>query len=331
MKKREIIELINANRTIDNNDPVIANIEDRSYYRTFRRSEDEWFPNIPDLNQYFDILKTEIKESLEESDKAKENIKSIQCDHQVRLEHYGFITSDYECVLCGHHVSSDNSISFKESDNRNKHTVSFIDKYQIDGDDYDYTVKDGYTKEQVYTYILGILEKYNDEDEVDLVEEFSKLNIDNMTINKEKRKQEKYILIIAGTNKEYLNDSTYISNNYDLKVEDYYNYFISMLNTKVGIIDNSFKYDSFASKVEVKNYDTLESLSKSIDYFKDINFDIVIDLTKLYQFEIINNEFKSNEYKLPLNELFPNSNIFSINESLKVEENCDNIKKLLKK
>ena len=331
MKKREIIELINANRTIDNNDPVIANIEDRSYYLPFRRTEGEWFPNIPDLNQYFDILKTEIKESLEESDKAKEDIKRIQCDHQVRLEHYGFITSDYECVLCGHHVSSDNSISFKDSDNRNKHTVTFIDKYQIDDDDFGYTVKNGYTKEQVYTYILGILEKYNDEDEVDLVEEFSKLNIDNMTINKEKRKQEKYILIIAGTNKEYLNDSTYISNQYDLNVEDYYNYFISMLNTKVGIIDNSFKYDRSASKVEVKNYDTLESLSKSVDYFKDIKFDIVIDLTKLYQFEIINNEFKSNEYKLPLNELFPNSCIFSINESLKVEENCNNIKKLLKK
>ena len=104
-----------------------------------------------------------------------------------------------------------------------------------------------------------------------------------------------------------------------------------MLNTKVGIIDNSFKYDSSASKVDVKNYATLESLNKSLEYYKDIKFDIVIDLTKLYQFEIINNEFKSNEYKLPLNELFPNSCIFSINESLKVEENCNNIKKLLKK
>ncbi len=331
MKKREIIELINANRTIDNNDQVIANIEDRSYYLPFRRREDEWFPNIPDLNQYFDILKTEIKESLEESDKAKENIKSIQCDHSVRLEYYGTFTSSYKCIFCGHRTDSDNVISFKESDNRNKHTVTFVSKYQKDEDDYGYTVKNGYTKEQVYTYILGILEKYNDEDEVDLVEEFSKLNIDNMTINKEKRKQEKYILIIAGTNKEYLNDSTYISNQYDLKVEDYYNYFISMLNTKVGIIDNSFKYDSSSSKVDVKNYATLESLNKSLEYYKDIKFDIVIDLTKLYQFEIINNEFKSNEYKLPLNELFPNSCIFSINESLKVEENCNNIKKLLKK
>ena len=152
-----------------------------------------------------------------------------------------------------------------------------------------------------------------------------------MTINKEKRKQEKYILIIAGTNKEYLNDSTYISNNYDLKVEDYYNKFISMLNTKVAIIDNSFKYNQFSGKVDVKNYDTLESLNKSLEYYKDIKFDIVIDLSKLYQFEIINNQFQSNEYKLPLNELFPNSNIFSINEPLKVEENYDNIKKLLKK
>ncbi len=331
MKKREIIELINANITIDNNDPVIANIEDRSYYRPFRRTEDEWFPNIPDLNQYFDILKTEIKESLEESDKAKEVIKSIQCDHQVRLEHYGFITSDYECVLCGHHVSSDNSISFKDSNNRNKHTVTFISKYQTDGDDDDYEVDNGYTKEEIYNYIIKILENFNDEDEVDLVEEFSKLKIDNMTINKEKRKKEKYILIIAGTNKEYLNDSTYISNNYDLKVEEYYNKFISMLNTKVAIIDNSFKYDRFSGMVDAKNYDTLESLNTSLEYYKDINFDIVIDLSKLYQFEIINNQFQAKEYKLPLNELFPNSNIFSINEPLKVEENYDNIKKLLKK
>ncbi len=331
MKKREIIELINANITIDNNDPVIANIEDRSYYRPFRRTEDEWFPNIPDLNQYFDILKTEIKESLEESDKAKEVIKSIQCDHQVRLEHYGFITSDYECVLCGHHVSSDNSISFKDSNNRNKHTVTFISKYQTDGDDYDYEVDNGYTKEEIYNYIIKILENFNDEDEVDLVEEFSKLQISNMTVNKEKRKQEKYILIIAGTNKEYISDSTYISNNYDLKVDEYYNYFISMLNTKVAIIDNSFKYDNFSSKVEVMNYDTLESLIKSIDDLKDIHFDIVVDLSKLYKYNIINNEFESIDYKLPLNELFADSSLFSINESLKVDENCNNIKKLLKK
>ena len=332
MKKREIIDLINNNMKIRDNDSIIAKVENREYIRPFRMREEDWFPDIPELNEYFEVLRNEIKETIDETDKAHKKIINAQCDHQVRLEHYGFITSDYECVLCGHHVSSDNSISFKDSNNRNKHTVTFIDKYQTD-DYYDdkYEVKEGKTKEQVYAYILGILEKYNDEDEVDLVEEFSKLNIPNMTINKEKRKQEKYILIIAGTNKEYLNDYTYISNKYNLKVEDIYNKFISMLNTKVAIIDNSFKYDRLSGMVEVENYDTLDSLNEDINRLKDINFSIVIDLSKLYKFNIVDNNFISEEYNLPLNELFPNSNIFTIDNSLKLEDNCEEIRKLLKK
>lgn len=331
MKKKEILDLINANRDIDVNDSVISNIEDRSYFRIFRRSEESWFPNIPELNPYFEILKNEIKESLVKTEEAKKIISNTKCNHSIRQKFYSTFSSTNKCIFCGEEISSDNQKSFRESDNRNKHTVTFISKYQTDGDDYEYEVDNGYTKEEIYKYIIKILENFNDEDEIDLVEEFSKLQISNMTVNKEKRKQEKYILIIAGTNKEYISDSTYISNNYDLKVDEYYNYFISMLNTKVAIIDNSFKYDNFSSKVEVMNYDTLELLIKSIDDLKDIHFDIVVDLSKLYKYNIINNEFESIDYKLPLNELFPNSNMFSINESLKVDENCNNIKKLLKK
>lgn len=332
MKKRDIIKLINANKIINKNDKVLANIEDRSYFHQYRKSEESWFPNIPELNEYFDILKNEIKESISETEKAKQEIKDTTCDHSVRLKYYGTFSCTNKCIFCGHNTSSNNQISFKESDNRNKHTVTFTSKYQSsDYDGENYTVDYGYTDEEIYEYILQILGNFKDEDEVDLVEEFSKLNIPNMYLNKEKRKKEKYLLIIAGTNKEYISDSTYISNNYDLKVEDYYNYFISMLNTKVAIIDNSFTFDKFSSKVKVKNYDTLDALNKSIDSLKDVDFDIVVDLTKLYQYEIVDNEFLAKKYVLPLNELFPKSNIFTINENVKVEENCNNIKLQLSK
>ena len=90
MKKKEILDLINANRDIDINDPVISNIEDRSYFRTFRRSEESWFPNIPELNPYFKILKNEIKESLVKTEEAKKIISNTKCNHSIRQKFYFF-------------------------------------------------------------------------------------------------------------------------------------------------------------------------------------------------------------------------------------------------
>ena len=89
--------------------------------------------------------------------------------------------------------------------------------------------------------ILRILAKYNDDDEVDLVSEFSKLNISGMEINKEPRKEENYILIIGGTNLMYLdsNEGIYVRKNYKSSTIDFLNYFSQLLNTKIAIIENT--------------------------------------------------------------------------------------------
>ena len=103
-----------------------------------------------------------------------------------------------------------------------------------------------------------------------------------------------------------------------------------MLNTKVAIIDNGFSYDDFSSKVKVINYDTLDSLNKAISELKDANFSVVIDLTNLYKYKIVDDELISEEYRLPLGELFPNSEIITTSEKENVDDKCNEIKKLIK-
>ena len=110
------------------------------------------------------------------------------CTHDVRLTHYGLFTDSYKCVLCDEYIESDNNVTWNLSKNRNKYCVNLIAKYQ-EGEDYGY-VSEGYTKEDVYKIILNILKNRGDDEDIDLIQEFKKLNLKNCDINEEKKKPE---------------------------------------------------------------------------------------------------------------------------------------------
>ena len=213
MKKKDIINLINAKRIIEKNYHLLKSIKTIDGYLP----EEEWFPHNEKYQEQFNILKKEILEAIVETPKAKRIASSIKCNHEVRLTHWHILGSEYECVICGKTVSSDNLVNWFQSIYRNKHTVSFYDKNQKDEYGYKYTVESGKTKEEVINMILNVLAKYNDDDEIDLVDEFSKLNILGMEINKEPRKEENYILIIGGTNSLYLDPNKEIYARKDYK------------------------------------------------------------------------------------------------------------------
>lgn len=348
MKKKEIIKLIRAKEVIVKHQGLLSTIK----FSRFNIEEDEkdWYPNIPEFKEYFDILKKELLQVKKETLESEKAVQEVDCSHEVRLEYQGLFNCYYKCVLCERFVSSDNTISFKESNYRNKHTVTFDAKYQSD-EDGPYEIKTGKTELEIKKIILEILKNFQDEDEVDLVEEFSKRKFKHMEINKEKRKQEKYVLIIGGTNLEYLDEEKnfYVTKKTQNTSLDFLNYFLSLLNTKVAVIDRKETLNAQEFKeIKEKNdnallcdYTSLRYLESALHQVEDVTFQLVIDLSQIYDYEIKENQVKVESHDLHLSERFPNSQIIKITankeeyyigeESTKknLEETCNDLKRML--
>lgn len=343
MKKRDIIELIEANNVIEKHQDLLSTIQNKTYWSSSYKNEKYWFPDIKEFEEYFKVLKKELLQAQEETKKAMETIQSKECSHEVRLSYHSLFSSSNHCVLCGHTASSDNVISFKESSYRNKHTVTFVSKDQEDEDGY-YKVETGKTRREVYEMILEILKNYEDEEEIDLVKEFDKLNLENVKINKEKRKQENYILIIGGTNLEYLNQEKriFISNEIKTSSLKIFQYFISLLNTKVAVIDRKEiiekpifeEIEKDHSKILLQEYTTLGYLETALYQVRNIPFKLIIDLSEIYDYKIEESEIKETPHDLNLQDRFPNSQIVKIDSSTNdndLERTCNHMKELLKK
>ena len=113
MKKRDIIKLIEANKTILKNERLIST----AYFdkRKYAIPESRLYPDVPELKEQFDILKKELLEAKAKTEESKKRILESNCPHEVRLKHYNFLWNSNECVLCGANVEDDNVTSFKKS------------------------------------------------------------------------------------------------------------------------------------------------------------------------------------------------------------------------
>lgn len=329
MKKKDILKLINAKTTITKNEKLLSTIQNRLFRTTHYEPMEFWFPKLPELKEYFDILKKELLDAKQETEEACDILSNTICQHEVRLNYHSLFCSSNVCVLCGQSASSDNVISFKESNYRNKHTITFPAKYQED-DDGPYKVKNGLTNEEVYTIIKSILENYSDDDEVDLVEEFSKLDIKAMNVNKEKRKNENYILIIGGTNRKYVND-TYISRKKYSDSTNFITYFSEVLNSKIAIIENRdilnnqeiANLERNHNNIFFQDYNSLDTFETCLYQVEKIPFKLIIDISELYDYQIQDESILSVPHELSLKDKFPNSHIVrirSINSKVKEDE-----------
>lgn len=337
MKKCEIIKLINANRTINKNYPIL------SMLRGYTFNKEHFFPEIEELKDEFDILGDEIQSAIDETNKSKIIINNSKCEHEIRIKRYGEMFGDTTCVLCNENNGSDRLNSWFGSDNRNKYCVKLLAMYH-DDEERSY-IKDGYTEEKVYEIILKILENKNDDDDIDLVQEFKKLKwkLRHCEINDEKKVNETFILIIGGSNKQYFDNDSYLyTNGMDISI-DFAKYFSGFLNTKIEVIENKELLESkrfrenfpkesadlnIISDLRFISYSSLEELKKILGNQKDFPFNLIIDISDLFEYDIGVKNIKKNSINLELEKLFPDSKIVRIgNLSKKSLEQLSNFLK----
>ncbi len=325
MKKIEILKLIELNEKINKNKEILSITKNKQFC----------FPNIEELKEEFNILRHEVQYALDETTICEKHIQNSGCTHEIRLKHYELFGHHSTCVLCGNSVSSDNCVNFEYSANRNKYCAKLVAKYQ---DDEDYgPFSYGYTNEKVYEIIINILKNKKDYDEVDLVQEFKKLNLSNCEINEERKVNENYILIIGGSNRQYIDNDSYLYKKGLKNALDFVEYFSGLLNTKVELIDNRESFESEELKkyfpdrkysLKFTNYDTIEQLEETLLRQKDIPFKIIIDLSEIYEYKVSNNSFSKKVYNLKLSEYFPGAHIIRINNLSK--KSLEELSKVLK-
>ena len=341
MKKKDLLKLIEAKYKIINNEKLVEFTErSAGNFNWYQKKEDDWFPKVNDLENEFNILKKEVKLALKETKEAKDIIDNFECNHDVRLNYYELFSNTSKCIFCDEYIHGDNVCNWEYSKNRNKYCVILDDKIQFDSDGDDYIIDNGYTINQVLEIILDIIKDKNDEDDIDLIQEFKKLNLINCKINYQKKSKENFILIISGSNKRFIDDESYIQKkglDFGLEIVDY---FYGLLNTKIKLIDNTEllenkklqqKISSYNDNVKFTNYDTIEELERILNYQKEVPFKLIIDLSELYNYKIENNSITKESYNIKLNEAFPNSHIIKINNlSKKSLEELSNFLKTYK-
>lgn len=311
MTKREIINLIKVNRTIRKNKSLLSITRDKNFNR-IKIDKEYWFPKIEELSQEFKILESEVQDTLEETEKCLDLIKSSNCPHHIRLKHFGVFGSHSTCIFCDKTIMSDNCVNWEYSVNRNKYCVDLVAKYQ-DDEDYDY-VKDGYTEEELYEIILEILKAKKDDEEVDLVQEFKKLNLNNSIITEKPIVKENYILIINGSNKQYIDEDSYIYKKHSDLGMEFLTYFSSLLGTKIELLDSE-KQNSELFQNRTNHfiqYNSIEELNQILKRQQSIPFKIIIDISELYDYQIEEDKITKKEINLELEKLFPQSKIIRI-------------------
>ncbi len=309
MKKRDIINLLNLRATYINT-TTLSNLGTH-------------FPlNVLELKNEIDILKKEQELAVELHKQSEQEIKKLECTHEVRLTYSCIFGCNSECVLCGKRINGDNFLNgtIYNDVNRNRYYVSF----QGDYNDVDEGFIPGVEESIIHKYILEISKRYNDEDDIDLVQEFKELNLEDCKIYERPFKKENYILIIGGSNKQYISNDSYISSlRTDLSIE-LSHYFLGISKTNVELIDSpenisskkfqeNFPYQS--SNFKYISYEDSDELLKEIESLSGFcPFDLIINLANLNTYVISNGNIFKDEIDLKLKELFPNSFIINMKQ-----------------
>jgi len=317
VKKREIIELINLNQTI------------KKYDKS--RDTSMLFININELKEIFgelqeefNVLQREIDTARKIVEDSKRAISLCKCDHQVRLQYSGCFINHSKCVLCNKEINGDNhySSTIYNDVNRNRYTVMFKANFYDENAECDLT--DGYYKDDVYKIILDILEHRDDEEEIDLVQEIKKLNLDKCKVDERKKDKQYYILIVSGSNKQMISDRGYITSD-KIPISTEFSYCLTGIpRVNVEVFDNKDAFISTEFKEKFgKNrsdntrfveYNTIEEFKREIDREKEVPFDIIIDMSSLYEYRIDNGEIISKKIDIDFKEIFPDSYVIKIDD-----------------
>lgn len=310
MKKRVIVNLIELNKKVlDGN-----------------RYKGIVIPKFDELKDELDILKSEVEEGIKASEEAKKKIKECNCDHSVRFSYpggWGYMRDD-ECIFCGKKFAADNvhrGDTIYEDVNRNRYRVSFTTNYFYDDDFY---CDNAYSEREVYDLLLKIIENIDDDEEIDFVQLLKNLNIKDCKVDERRKEKTHYILIISGSNKYSIGERGYITCDGIPLLPGFASLFTSIPNVRIELLDNeeAFKDKKFTDKIDVDkvrnircaHYETIEELLKELDNEKDVPFDIIIDMSSLYDYKIDNGKIISEKVDIKFKEIFPNSYVIKIDD-----------------
>ena len=292
-------------------------LDKAKFYEFNGRKEDVLdykLPKIDALKNEFDILNKELTNIKEKKlnaiyfiKKHEKNISKIKCTHPIVFKNSWFMGSSYHCPFCGEKIDN------------------LTDKIVIEGS---YSHEDDeviitYTIEELSRIMNLILKKYDDNEEVDLKKEFINQynlgNIGSFTINNKNidtRYEKIYnILIINGSNIIEINDA-FITKSQDKEiiknVWEIYSKFYYLYRFRTRLLTSHI--EGIENNYNIIDFTTIDDLLKKIG--KDINYDLIVDMTNLFTYQIIDNKIVFNKYVLQLKNMFPNSKIITINSDL---------------
>ncbi len=310
MKKKEILKLLNLRKEY-NKTEVLS------------KFSKHFFPNNVELKEEFEVLKKEQQAALELHENSRNEIEKLECNHEVRITYNNIFTSNSRCTLCGKSINGDNCLNgtIYNDVNRNRYYASFPGSY----DDEDYGFVQGVEEETTHNYMLSILEKYNDDEEVDLVSELKKLNLNDCTIYEKPFKREYYVLIIGGSNKQYISPDSYITSKSNSISMELAHYFTGLAKVNVEVIDST---ETLSSKnfqdyfphqysgLKFVPYNTYEELVKEVNSLVNFcPFDLIIDLSNLNKYDVNDNKISESKKDLNFKNLFPFSFVINMKES----------------
>ena len=340
MRKKELLEYINAkivvekaykdfkiqrNDWFNNRDTqlgdYIANFvpEEREnelgdVTKVISWDEKELIPNIPDIKEDLEIIRIEIQNVLREVAKARKIIKDYKCNHEIRLTQYGFGTL-HHCVFCGKMICGENTRNWEESKYRNSYCVNLDDCNQPD---WDSGLSDGYKEADVFEIIKEIINDKDDDEDIDLVKEFSKLDLKRCEVKMEETKNEQRVLIVGGTNKKHLDEGSYITTKVSNIAEEIAKEFLGVIDMKVLLIDNEgnfaishHDYDGLKTQV----YDSSTSLEGLLRYYSENSkFDLIVDTSDLRSFIIKNGDVVVKKIEINFSKYFPSTKVVRVHD-----------------
>lgn len=301
------------------------------------RPEEEWFPKIEGLKEEFEILKREVRDTIAKKNEAKQFLyNEYKCEHPVKISNYVRGLHSYEdtCILCG--KSFWNSIINKSNDmvslnDKNKKTAIFIGEESVIQDGFIFGAEEeyiiNYTQEEIIKIILDILDK-NESEDIDIVEEIRKLNLNKCVINTPHNKN--LILIIIGSNKQYLDKYTYFANRNFIDSQEIIKYFRDLYNTAIEIVgdkESLKKYEEKEDTLILTECDTIQDLERHLKYEEDIPFSLIIDMSSLFTYTIVEDKIKPIRYQVDLKKIFLDIPIINIEDLSK--DNLEDLKKFL--
>ena len=280
------------------------------------------FPDVEFLKEEFEVLRTEINDVIAKKNEASTFFKNYKCNHEVRVSDYEYYGGRYDdtCVLCDHKLIWNSAlIKYNSMDNlneRNKKLALFMGVTPCDNSEY-YNVH--YTKNDVIEILTKILETSTDE-EIDLVDEIEKLRLDHCKINKPHNKN--LVMIIVGSNKEYIDDNIYLTSINSIEVKRIIEYFTSLFNVAIEIVGNNEIYDLYKPETDhvmLYAYEKIGTLKTHLAYEKDIPFSLIVNMSNLYTYTVTDNKIIPVKYNLELEKIFPDVPIVNIGDFA----NCD--------